>query len=761
MLPVIVSSPPPLPVSGLGTVTTVPRFETVSVYWRPDSAGSRGHATFRVQGSEDAYRTSLDFYEDSGEYRGKIIYLAAGTTYELRLHVDGSVVGTVSFTTWDEHDPVRGTGSWTISETREVVCVTGSTGTWSDGDSISSPSMTGGTLKGAGAITAGVGHLVYTAGTGSVADAETITNATSGATATASAAGLQTSALDLDSVAGATSAWIKYKPSATGVTLDGVDLVSNVLLKATKFVMIRGFALKNAEQHCIFMENEGGAPTEAETSDIVIEDNDLTNFGRVALHITTASLTGTPQVGEVITGRDSGATGTITDYILDDTPTTHLIQYAKDDGSNTRFTSGEIIDGGTSSFDAVVATLSGYAVNLDNAVHTVNGAGINFKRIIVQRNDFYDPRGDANSWGEHRRDTCGDNPNAPVSCHPQGADPVFFKNSGGNNVIRYNTVRGSGPEIDDDTTGHWWKDGIAGAENDDDFGYPGADSDIHGNKVTEVWDNCLEPEGGGKNVLVLENWASEGIAPMAISPVRLGPIYIVRNVFHHFRRSFGDGFRAKTIWVKNSPTAGFNGQTHIYCNTLWSPDDGGGRHGVNVTGGGAFNFIGRNNIIKVTGRAWSGGAASANNDVDYELTDGTFQNIAKGANVVDGVATYCDLLDVSNISGDFTIGETITGGTSGATAIIVSRSVNNAQLHIDNVVGTFQVEEITGGTSLETADIDTITALGSFALASTSLGIGVGEAVANVTDKWDVANDDIGAQQRGQPIIEFGHLAYL
>lgn len=761
MLPIAISVPAPLPVSGLGTTDVISTFESASVYWRPDTTGSRGHATFRVQGSGDAYRTSLDFWEDSGEYRGKIMYLAAGTTYELRLHVDGSVIGTIAFTTWEAHDPVFNVNdTFTISETREVVCVTGSTGTWSDGDSISSTSMTGGTLKGAGVITGGVGHLVYTAGTGSVADTEVITNATSGATATASAAGLQTGALDLTNVQGTADGYIKYKPSAAGATFDADDIANNLTTKNTRYAMIRGFTFKNAQQDCILMKNVAGDPTTVETSDIVIEENNFTNFGRVTLHITTASLSGTPEVGEVITGATSGATGTITDYILDDTPTTHLILYAKDDATNTRFDIGETIDGGTSGFSATVATDTGYAWNNEDAVRTENGKGINFKRIIIQRNDMYDPRGDANSWAEHRKDTCGDNPGDPVECHPEGAGATHLINAGGNNVIRYNTVRGSGPETDDDTTGHWWKDGISGAFNDDDFGFPGADSDIHGNKVTEVWDNCLEPEGGGKNILILENWASEGNTPMAISPVRLGPIYIVRNLFHHFRRSFGEGFRTRTIWVKNAPTAGFNGQTHIYCNTLWSPDDGGGRDGINVTGA-ALNFIGRNNIIKVTQRAYKGSAASANNDVDYDLTDGTYNNFTKGANVVDGVATYCDLLDVSNVSGTFVIGETITGGTSSATAVIAGLNIGSGEIHIDNVSGTFQVEEITGGDSSATADIDTITALGSIMLTSGSLGVGTGEAVANVTDKWDVANDDIGAQQRGQSLLEFGHLAYL
>lgn len=63
------------------------------------------------------------------------------------------------------------------------------------------------------------------------------------------------------------------------------------------------------------------------------------------------------------------------------------------------------------------------------------------------------------------------------------------------------------------------------------------------------------------------------------------------------------------------------------------------------------------------------------------------------------------LLSYENGSGAFTLGETITGGTSGATAVISAfRGIDGFIL--SSVVGTFVVgEEITGGTSTETADV--------------------------------------------------------
>ena len=62
-------------------------------------------------------------------------------------------------------------------------------------------------------------------------------------------------------------------------------------------------------------------------------------------------------------------------------------------------------------------------------------------------------------------------------------------------------------------------------------------------------------------------------------------------------------------------------------------------------------------------------------------------------------------LEFNALSGTFTIGETITGGTSGATAKIDSKAVGH--LTIYEVSGTFTVgETITGGTSAATAVVN-------------------------------------------------------
>lgn len=69
---------------------------------------------------------------------------------------------------------------------------------------------------------------------------------------------------------------------------------------------------------------------------------------------------------------------------------------------------------------------------------------------------------------------------------------------------------------------------------------------------------------------------------------------------------------------------------------------------------------------------------------------------------------YSDLLSVINLtspSGTFTVGETITGGTSSATARVILD--NSGALTITDVSGTFSdTETVTGGTSGETGTVD-------------------------------------------------------
>lgn len=72
----------------------------------------------------------------------------------------------------------------------------------------------------------------------------------------------------------------------------------------------------------------------------------------------------------------------------------------------------------------------------------------------------------------------------------------------------------------------------------------------------------------------------------------------------------------------------------------------------------------------------------------------------------DGNSSIPQALNYTNLVGIFQVGETVTGGTSGATGIVVTDNGVD-EMTLTSVVGSFQLgETITGGTSFATATVD-------------------------------------------------------
>lgn len=67
---------------------------------------------------------------------------------------------------------------------------------------------------------------------------------------------------------------------------------------------------------------------------------------------------------------------------------------------------------------------------------------------------------------------------------------------------------------------------------------------------------------------------------------------------------------------------------------------------------------------------------------------------------------YATELSFTNLSGTFVVGETVTGGTSGATGVISRVETNSLYLNDISTTDFVDTEEITGGTSSATADLD-------------------------------------------------------
>ncbi len=152
---------------------------------------------------------------------------------------------------------------------------------------------------------------------------------------------------------------------------------------------------------------------------------------------------------------------------------------------------------------------SGFGVDRHAGIYSQSDG---LARIVVQGNRIGSPRTTANSWAQSHNG----------SRHPTGPQGILFRRGLGNHVIRYNDVVG-------DAT-HHFSDAIGGTGNFGRNGFPGRDSDVHGNYVAYVWDDGIEAEGGGMNVRVTSNYLTEVYHAFGLSAVSMGPLYAVRNV---------------------------------------------------------------------------------------------------------------------------------------------------------------------------------------------------------------------------------------
>jgi hypothetical protein len=102
----------------VGTASAVPTFSSIGVYW----SGSGGSAStvctiqYRPAGSSEGYKFGMPLVFDSravggrpsNEYRGSLVNLTPGTSYEILLTA-GSATATITTSTWSENFPVSST----------------------------------------------------------------------------------------------------------------------------------------------------------------------------------------------------------------------------------------------------------------------------------------------------------------------------------------------------------------------------------------------------------------------------------------------------------------------------------------------------------------------------------------------------------------------------------------------------------------------------------------------------------------------------
>jgi hypothetical protein len=307
-------------------------------------------------------------------------------------------------------------------------------------------------------------------------------------------------------------------------------------------------------------------------------------------------------------------------------------------------------------------------------------------RTVIQRNKIHHPRYGSNSWSDG---------------HPAGSNGLLYDQCGGNHVIRHNEVYSD--------WGRYFNDGIGGAQNFSDIGFPNSDSDIYGNKISHVWDDGIEAEGANRNVRIWGNYLDQVSGAIATTATHSGPIYMFRNVFNRSRQLSRASLDLDTraSFGKSGTTSWGNGRRFVLHNTLLQAPPpagtvnplGAGKGIEGLAGAPMTATVSRNNILHV----WKSLGASINtqggsgNDLDFDLFNGN-------------ITAY-------------------------------------AGAEPNGIVGT-PVYEAGHGWSSESN--------GNYQLAPNSPGYDRGTRLPNFNDNFTGAAPDMGAAEAGRPPMKFG-----
>lgn len=255
----------------------------------------------------------------------------------------------------------------------------------------------------------------------------------------------------------------------------------------------------------------------------------------------------------------------------------------------------------------------GLGTDMDSGIaSTMYGNSPDLKRVVIQRNRIHHPRSNSNNWRQPRAAFGG-------NAHPFGPQGISLWGVGGNNVIRYN-------EIYSDAT-HYFNDAIGAGNNFSFEGSPGPDTDIYGNKISHVWDDALEMEGGGRNVRIWGNYIDLVYNAIANSVVSVGPMYVVRNVVHRTQYAAPDSMSSGRFTKSQTKNVGGmvwgGGRVYLFHNTLFRASrTAGADEGISGVGTQLVNVRSANNILDTTWFPLANTAADPKSSSDYDLLTG-------------------------------------------------------------------------------------------------------------------------------------------
>lgn len=368
--------------------------------------------------------------------------------------------------------------------------------------------------------------------------------------------------------------------------------------------------------------------------------------------------------------------------------------------------------------------------------NSLSDPGQRVQRVVIQRNRIHDPRYGSIHWGY---------------AHPNSAQAVTFSHCGDNHVIRYNTIYS--------TAGHYFGDGIGGDSNFSFEGFPNADSDIHGNDISGVFDDAIESEGANRNVRIWGNYLHHVFTGIALATVSEGPVYAFRNIL-------GDTAGMTDPVAANQDAVGHGvffklgsrepivngGRAYFFHNTNLQPPPIGnlqyplGAAGFLTKGGGdTCNVVSRNNLM-TSSLYWSVVQVyedCGKNDIDYDAYRG-------GISFVDKVSTS-ELHPAPGSARD-----------SSARAVVF-----NAGSKVWPTIELFEYHDYPTAQYQSGKVFLTTKApanAGDYQLKPGSLGYGSGVYLPNFNEAAQATpadtGIDAGAHQRNTPPMEFGVDAY-
>ncbi len=243
-------------------------------------------------------------------------------------------------------------------------------------------------------------------------------------------------------------------------------------------------------------------------------------------------------------------------------------------------------------------------MDMDAGVRAVCSSSWRMERTIVQRNKIHHPRYGANSWSWG---------------HPAGPQAITYSHCGGNHVIRYNEIYSE--------DGHYFNDGIGGEDNFSDIGFPNADTDIYGNKISHAWDDAIEAEGANRNVRIWGNYLDLTATGIASTVTHYGPLYVFRNVYARSRKMSERAPEAddRGPFAKAGATAEWGGgRRYFFHNTVIGGANGAGQGISGNSGQPLTNSVSRNNLFQIWKPHWDAinEAGGSGNDFDYDLYNG-------------------------------------------------------------------------------------------------------------------------------------------